>query len=106
MMMEIKSKFFFSSRRRHTRWNCDWSSDVCSSDLERGRSEQEWMPVSAERRESLGQVHRLRFTREIAEVKAAGRGFRGEHCLMLVLARPGEPTRIGFVASKKSVGGA
>src|SRR5689334_24488921 len=27
------SFFFFSSRRRHTRWNCDWSSDVCSSDL-------------------------------------------------------------------------
>src|SRR5689334_24821484 len=26
--------FFFSSRRRHTRWNCDWSSDVCSSDLD------------------------------------------------------------------------
>src|SRR5689334_24774367 len=25
--------FFFSSRRRHTRWNCDWSSEVCSSDL-------------------------------------------------------------------------
>src|SRR6266481_6708688 len=29
------SFFFFSSRRRHTRWNCDWSSDVCSSDLGR-----------------------------------------------------------------------
>src|SRR5689334_24418556 len=28
--------FFFSSRRRHTRWNCDWSSDVCSSDLDLG----------------------------------------------------------------------
>src|SRR5690625_7748959 len=27
--------FFFSSRRRHTRWPRDWSSDVCSSDLER-----------------------------------------------------------------------
>src|SRR6266487_6033400 len=26
--------FFFSSRRRHTRWTGDWSSDVCSSDLE------------------------------------------------------------------------
>src|SRR5256886_16162407 len=25
--------FFFSSRRRHTRFDCDWSSDVCSSDL-------------------------------------------------------------------------
>src|SRR6266853_4068360 len=27
--------FFFSSRRRHTRFDCDWSSDVCSSDLRR-----------------------------------------------------------------------
>src|SRR6267142_3128605 len=27
------SLFFFSSRRRHTRLTCDWSSDVCSSDL-------------------------------------------------------------------------
>src|SRR5260370_34472310 len=25
--------FMFSSRRRHTRFKCDWSSDVCSSDL-------------------------------------------------------------------------
>src|SRR6185369_15232841 len=29
--------FFFSSRRRHTRFKCDWSSDVCSSDLPLGR---------------------------------------------------------------------
>src|SRR5215204_7141635 len=29
--------FFFSSRRRHTRSLCDWSSDVCSSDLLRDR---------------------------------------------------------------------
>src|SRR5688572_32794341 len=30
--------FFFASRRRHTRFDCDWSSDVCSSDLvARGR---------------------------------------------------------------------
>src|SRR6266568_8885317 len=31
--MSLLFFFFFSSRRRHTRWNCDWSSDVCSSDL-------------------------------------------------------------------------
>src|SRR5256886_10158038 len=31
-------RFFFSSRRRHTRFDCDWSSDVCSSDLDRGLS--------------------------------------------------------------------
>src|SRR4051812_49780069 len=29
----ISCFFFFSSRRRHTRLTCDWSSDVCSSDL-------------------------------------------------------------------------
>src|SRR6516165_11140467 len=33
--------FFFSSRRRHTRFDCDWSSDVCSSDLAR-----DGMPVT------------------------------------------------------------
>src|SRR2546430_6811024 len=31
--------FFFSSRRRHTRFDCDWSSDVCSSDLDRRRED-------------------------------------------------------------------
>src|SRR5438309_3499289 len=34
--------FFFSSRRRHTRWNCDWSSDVCSSDLLVELSLEDW----------------------------------------------------------------
>src|SRR5690606_40501325 len=29
----LLSHFFFSSRRRHTRFSRDWSSDVCSSDL-------------------------------------------------------------------------
>src|SRR5690606_39886095 len=29
--------FFFSSRRRHTRFSRDWSSDVCSSDLGKGK---------------------------------------------------------------------
>src|SRR5690625_7936817 len=33
MSNSISLFFFFSSRRRHTRWPRDWSSDVCSSDL-------------------------------------------------------------------------
>src|SRR6266568_6388835 len=37
--MDIVFVFFFSSRRRHTRWNCDWSSDVCSSDLRAGAAD-------------------------------------------------------------------
>src|SRR5260370_32704534 len=41
--------FFFSSRRRHTRFKCDWSSDVCSSDLPTSRTVGEkWAaPVAA-----------------------------------------------------------
>src|SRR5690606_17095548 len=34
--------FFFSSRRRHTRFSRDWSSDVCSSDLEDSVAERDW----------------------------------------------------------------
>src|SRR6267143_4369409 len=30
---QTPTHFFFSSRSRPTRWHCDWSSDVCSSDL-------------------------------------------------------------------------
>src|SRR5688572_32755193 len=37
--------FFFSSRRRHTRFDCDWSSDVCSSDLiDKFDCAHEWQP--------------------------------------------------------------
>src|SRR2546430_13146228 len=32
-MVQAMFFFFFSSRRRHTIFDCDWSSDVCSSDL-------------------------------------------------------------------------
>src|SRR2546430_10686791 len=37
LMRRVRARlclFFFSSRRRHTRFDCDWSSDVCSSDLD------------------------------------------------------------------------
>src|SRR5690348_17674958 len=37
-MSELLEFFFFSSRRRHTRWTGDWSSDVCSSDLIRSHA--------------------------------------------------------------------
>src|SRR2546430_7257650 len=32
LLWHLQSAIFFSSRRRHTRFDCDWSSDVCSSD--------------------------------------------------------------------------
>src|SRR5690348_17978807 len=36
LLRNVALSFFFSSRRRHTRWTGDWSSDVCSSDLHGG----------------------------------------------------------------------
>src|SRR2546430_12559841 len=47
-MRNFTEFILFSSRRRHTRFDCDWSSDVCSSDLDgsnRGtyeRQQHEW----------------------------------------------------------------
>src|SRR2546426_4868472 len=39
-MTSVFAFFFFSSRRRHTRLQGDWSSDVCSSDLSNSSSGQ------------------------------------------------------------------
>src|SRR5207253_3932796 len=51
--------FFFSSRRRHTRWPRDWSSDVCSSDLDQSRGGNDG--TSARRRSTArGQSTRAR----------------------------------------------
>src|SRR5690606_40023999 len=49
--------FFFSSRRRHTRFSRDWSSDVCSSDLTRLPLE---LPMGKADNVILGIVHGLR----------------------------------------------
>src|SRR5690606_37811490 len=47
----VQLVFFFSSRRRHTRFSRDWSSDVCSSDLRSrsGRFRAASSPLSAAR---------------------------------------------------------
>src|SRR6266478_7477300 len=48
--------FFFSSRRRHTRFDCDWSSDVCSSDLGEIAADRHARHAVAEARERRGDV--------------------------------------------------
>src|SRR3712207_8933220 len=83
--------FFFSSRRRHTRYWRDWSSDVCSSDLVEQRREQ---------RDECGElglllradhdVNRL----DLARVEADGRG--GQFLALLVEdANRSEERRVG-----------
>ena len=64
------------------------------------------MPTTDERRERLTPEHRLTTPQQHAAVREAGVAFRGRCCLVLALARPGEPTRFGFVASRRGVGGA
>ena len=56
--------------------------------------------------ERIGPDARLRNAQEFAAVKAGATPFRGRCALLLVLPRPDEPTRVGFIASKRSVGGA
>lgn len=63
-------------------------------------------PVTETRRERLTRDHRLTTSIHYGAVKSAGTSFRGSHCVIVVLARAGEATRFGFVASKRSVGDA
>src|SRR5690606_40615780 len=55
--------FFFSSRRRHTRFSRDWSSDVCSSDLEKldrlGDQSQAALTVATEARDLAAEAVKL-----------------------------------------------
>src|SRR6266536_4483606 len=71
--MESLAFFFFSSRRRHTRSTRDWSSDVCSSDLEHGAR---IVPVEADASGFLLQLERA------GERRQAGRNARERVGLM------------------------
>ena len=63
-------------------------------------------PITAGHPERLHARHRLIAGADFAALRAEGVAFRGAHCLVVRLGCPGEPTRVGFVASKRGVGGA
>src|SRR2546430_9611760 len=69
---------FFSSRRRHTRFDCDWSSDVCSSDLD----DRAVLHHESERRQALEVVERVAGREEqvgpLAGLDRARVGFEAE----------------------------
>src|SRR5690242_20785095 len=87
--------FFFSSRRRHTRLTCDWSSDVCSSDLAE-RADQEGVQRRgeglADRCELKGRVavDRQRLPELIGRVAAEIETSRGRELRTGVADRKGE----------------
>src|SRR5580692_9534473 len=63
--------FFFSSRRRHTRFDCDWSSDVCSSDLDG--------PGVPDRRRRARRMSRHVLTVDLRDDPAAIASYREHH---------------------------
>jgi ribonuclease P protein component len=56
--------------------------------------------------ERIPAEHRLRASLDFTRLKERGRAVRGTYCLLVTEPRPGEPTRVAFVASKKGVGDA
>ena len=56
--------------------------------------------------ERIGRTHRLTAARDWARMRSGGTATRGRHVLVVVVPAPGEPTRIGFVASRRAVGNA
>src|SRR5260370_16863980 len=67
--------FFFASRRRHTRFKCDWSSDVCSSHLLAGKFMIERLDVDGEAGEALD--HELAGEASVPGGSAGGDGDLG-----------------------------
>src|SRR2546430_13368810 len=64
--------FFFSSRRRHTRFDCDWSSDVCSSDLHLG--DEYLLHTNAQRVDLTFEAAELLVSKEVAQWRVYGGG--------------------------------
>src|SRR5215813_3981551 len=72
-MMAIMFIFFFSSRRRHTRCGRDWSSDVCSSDLEKLETERKIQEANERERKQAEEL-RTKVESILDVVNAASRG--------------------------------
>ncbi len=62
--------------------------------------------MSQPRLERIAPQHRMRTAGDFAIVRQTGTAHRGRCCLLLALPRPGEVTRLGWIASKRGVGGA
>lgn len=56
--------------------------------------------------ERLLPANRMTRTRDFVRVRGDGMAYRGQTCLLLVLTAAGETSRVGFIASKRGVGGA
>src|SRR5260221_11371141 len=109
MLLRIRAVFFFfSSRRRHTRSLCDWSSDVCSSDLSCTIKEFGYLL----REKIISKWHRLNGEFELNEAEITRKVTQSGHLLNSVVGKglfPSHPFFIFYVlkcseAEPQSVG--
>src|SRR6266571_1913137 len=99
----MRSFFFFSSRRRHTRLTCDWSSDVCSSDLGEG---EEAKHGSAEGLQMHGRAFTARGLHDRQQVVTAiGGGFRVDDDPARLIAEVFAVERVARFGLSGDVGG-
>src|SRR3989338_9244874 len=82
----------FRSRRRHTSWNCDWSSDVCSSDL---------LELAHAHAEAAVAHHRDRLHPGAAEVRADRSGERGAQRAMRPVGKEAPAGAPGLLARRE-----
>src|SRR5947207_4459927 len=89
--------FFFSSRRRHTRSLCDWSSDVCSSDLSTPRRRSPGAALLLQ--EPGGAVPAAATARDSLIQAGIGRGAQGGEAALRERQQGGWKRRIGLSLS-------
>src|SRR5205085_11858053 len=99
--------FFFSSRRRHTRFDCDWSSDVCSSDLKAARPVIRLEGINKTYTMGDVEVHALRGVsldiREGEFVAIMGTSGSGKSTTMNIIGCLDRPTRGTYVLDGQDV---
>src|SRR5690625_7262227 len=91
MKSKILKKFFFTSRRRHTRWPRDWSSVVCSSDL---------LSYATRERQSLSEDPGRYLTQRARALRSEERRV-GKECRIWVLSHSYKVKRISLLERKR-----
>src|SRR2546422_4891348 len=89
MLLTDSISFFFSSRRRHTRCSRDWSSDVCSSDLDLAAIES----VRPLLRDQAQRLREIRLPEDLALLQRHAAGAEDRGCLRVITRS--EERRVG-----------
>src|SRR2546430_13206286 len=94
---DVRFVFFFSSRRRHTRFDCDWSSDVCSSDLRFDQTQKRFADGARNHRGLRRTLLLLENQQWLVEMGIAARDLLLQYGDLCILATQAENRGAGYV---------